>query len=172
MRLVVFIFLCLFAITGYTQQLSTIERRLAELNIVLPEVSDPAANYVKYVKSGNLIYLSGHGPCGGEFKKGKVGADLSVEEGYTAARQTGICLLATLKKAVNGDWSKIVRIVKLTGMVQCTDDFQHQPEVINGCSDLLTEVFGEKGKHARSAVGMVSLPRNIPVEIEMIVEIR
>ncbi|MCA6075429.1 RidA family protein [Fulvivirga sedimenti] len=146
------------------------EDRLEDLGITLPEVSKPVANYVKYVRTGNLIFLAGHGPCGGEFKRGKVGQDLTVEEGYDAARLAGVCVLATLKDAI-GDLSKVKRVVRVLGMVNATDDFTDHSKVINGFSDLMTEVFGESGKHARAAVGMASLPTNIPVEVEMIVEI-
>lgn len=148
-----------------------IEGRIADLGLKIPEMSTPSANFVKYVRSGNLLFIAGHGPCGGEFKRGKLGIDLTIEEGYTAARQTGICILGTLKHAVNGDWSRIKQIVKVKGMVQSAPDFYDQPKVVNGCSDLFVEVFGEKGKHARAAVGMISLPSNIPVEIEVIVEL-
>lgn len=171
MRILIILFLFSHVISGFSQTPEDVEYRLQELNISLPEMSEPVASYVKYVQTGNLIFLAGHGPCGGEFKRGKVGRDLTVEEGYAAARLTGVCMLATLKHAVDGDWSRVKRIVKVTGMVQCTDDFENQPEVVNGFSDLMVEVFGEKGKHARAAVGMVSLPRNIPIEVEMIVEV-
>ncbi len=148
----------------------TPEDRLSELGITLPAVEKPIANYVKYVRVGNLLFLAGHGPCGGEFKRGKVGEDLSIEEGYAAARLAGVCMIATLKDAV-GDLSKVKRIVRVIGMVNAAGNFTDHPKVVNGCSDLLTEVFGEAGKHARAAVGMGSLPNNIPIEVEMIVEI-
>lgn len=147
-------------------------QNLQKLGIVLPKPSSPIANYVKYVRTGNLIYFSGTGPGkpDGTFIKGKLGKDLSIEEGAEAARITGINLLASLKDAI-GDLGKVKRIVKVLGMVNCTENFTEQPKVINGFSDLMVEVFGEKGKHARSAVGMFSLPMNIAVEIEMIVEV-
>ncbi|WP_295200325.1 RidA family protein [Sediminibacterium sp.] len=150
----------------------TPEEKLKSLNIVLPAPSSPVANYVKFVRTGNLVFLSGHGPskADGSYITGKLGRDLSIEEGYAAARQTGISLLATLKAAV-GDLSKVKRIVKVLGMVNGTDSFIDQPKVINGFSDLMVAVFGDKGKHARSAVGMASLPMNMAVEIEMVVEI-
>lgn len=144
----------------------TPEEKLKELNIELPEPTKPVANYVKAVRTGNLLYLSGHGSS----IKGKLGKDLTIEEGKEAARQTAIALLATTK-AYLGDLSKVKRIVKVLGMVNSDPEFYDQPAVINGFSDLMVEVFGEKGKHARSAVGMVSLPSNIAVEIEMIVEV-
>ena len=154
------------------QQVNNPSAQLKKLGIELPEPSKPIANYVKYVKTGNLIFLSGHGPCDRtKVKMGKLGKDLTIDEGYEAARQTGICLLATLNMALDGDLSKVKRIVRVIGMVNSADEFYDQPKVINGCSDLMVEVFGDKGKHARAAVGMASLPSNIPVEIEMIVEV-
>ncbi len=148
------------------------EARLAELGIVLPEPSVPVANYVKAVRSGNLIFLSGHGPyrSDGTLVQGKLGKDLSIEEGYEAARLTGIALLSSLKSEI-GDLSKVRRIVKVFGMVNADPLFTDQPKVINGCSDLLVEVFGDRGRHARAAVGMASLPVGIAVEIDMVVEI-
>ena len=148
------------------------EENLKKLGVELPQPSKPVANYVKYVRTGNLIYLSGHGPTknDGTNITGKVGKDLTIEQGYEAARVTGISLLATLKEAV-GDLKKVKRIVKVLGMVNCTETFSDQPKVINGFSDLMVAVFGDKGKHARSAVGMYALPNNIAVEIEMIVEV-
>ena len=149
------------------------EAKLKELGISLPEMSKPVANYVKYVQTGKLIYLSGHGPKNnkGEDITGKVGDGISIEQGYEAARACAIQLLATLKDATGGDLNHVKRIVKILGMVNCTNTFTDQPKVMNGCSDLLVAVFGEKGKHARSAVGMNALPNNIVVEIEMIVEV-
>ena len=150
------------------------ESRLMELGIELGPPPQPAANYVIAVRSGNLVFLAGHGPQlpQGGYVTGKVGRQLSVEEGYEAARLTGIALLASLKAEI-GDLNKVVRIVKATGMVNATPDFANHPAVINGFSDLMVDVFGEdRGKHARAAVGMNSLPINIAVEIEMIVEVR
>ena len=146
-----------------------IDDKLASMGIDLPVEQPPIANYVPGVRTGNLLYLSGLGPSDPSMK-GKGGQDLTTEEGYEAAKSTGIGCLARLKGQV-GDLSKVKRIVKLLTMVNCTTDFVDQPAVANGCSDLMVEVFGDKGKHARSAVGMGSLPGNIPVEIEMIVEI-
>lgn len=150
----------------------TPEMRLAAMGIDLPEPSSPVANYVSVVQTGNLLFLSGTGPkqTDGTYIQGKVGEDLSLEEGYQAARLTGINHLALLKNEL-GDLSRVKRIVKVLGMVNCTPEFQDQPKVINGFSDLMVEVFQEKGKHARSAVGMNSLPMGIAVEVEMIVEI-
>jgi enamine deaminase RidA (YjgF/YER057c/UK114 family) len=149
-----------------------IEKRLTELSIVLPKVQPPIASYVNAVRTGNLIYLSGKGPTSsdGKFISGKVGVDLTLEEGKAAARNTGLNLLAALKAEI-GDLDKVKRIVKVLGMVNCPTDFTQQPQVINGFSDLMVEVFGDKGKHARSAVGVGSLPANMAVEIEMIVEV-
>jgi enamine deaminase RidA (YjgF/YER057c/UK114 family) len=149
------------------------ELKLKELGITLPAPSAPVANYVKYVRTGNLVFLSGHGPAltaNGGYITGKLGKDLTIDEGYNAAKVTSISLLATLKAAI-GDLSKLKRIVKVLGMVNCTESFIDQPKVINGFSDLMVAVFGEKGKHARSAVGMISLPMNMAVEIEMVVEV-
>ena len=139
---------------------------------MLPAPTNPVANYVKFVRTGNLIFLSGHGPANadGKYTTGKLGKELSIEEGYNAAKLTGINLLSTLKAAV-GDLSKVKRIVKVLGMVNSTEQFTDQPKVINGFSDLMVAIFGDKGKHARSAVGMASLPMNMAVEIEMIVEV-
>jgi enamine deaminase RidA (YjgF/YER057c/UK114 family) len=148
------------------------ETQLERLGIELPEVTAPVANYVKAVQTGNLLFLSGSGPKkpDGEYIVGKVGQELSIEEGYEAARITGINHIATLKSEL-GDLKRVKRIVKVLGMVNSTPNFIDQPKVINGFSDLMVEVFGERGKHARSAVGMASLPTGIAVEIELIVEI-
>lgn len=149
-----------------------VEKKLKELGIELITPTKPMANYVKAVRTGNLIFLAGHGPSKGDgtLITGKVGKELSTEQGAEAARQTAISLLSTLKAEI-GDLNKVKRIVKVLGMVNCTENFTDQPKVINGFSDLMVQVFGEKGKHARSAVGMYALPSNMAVEIEMIVEI-
>jgi enamine deaminase RidA (YjgF/YER057c/UK114 family) len=149
-----------------------IEAKLAELGIELPEIPRPMANYVPAVTSGNLVFISGHGPNrpDGTFITGKLGRDLSIEEGYEAARVTMLNCLSTLKAEV-GDLDRVRKFVKVLGMVNCTEDFTEPPAVINGGSDLLVAVFGDAGRHARSAVGMQSLPRGIAVEIEMVVEI-
>ena len=148
------------------------EQRLKELGIELAPASGPLANYVNAVRTGNLLYLAGKGPglAGQPMPSGKVGRDFTIEQGYEYARQTGLSLIAVMKAEL-GDLAKVTRIVKVLGMVNATPEFGHQPEVINGCSDLFVEVFGERGKHARSAVGMGSLPRGIPVEIEVIIEV-
>ena len=150
----------------------TPEDKLKELGITLPSTPSPAANYVNAVRSGNLLFLAGKGPNtpDGKYITGKVGEDLSIEQGYEAARLTGISQLAVLKYEL-GDLSKVKRIVKVLGMVNATPDFTDHPKITNGFSDLMVQVFGEKGKHARSSVGMCSLPFGIAVEIEMIVEI-
>lgn len=148
------------------------EAKLKEMKIELFTPPAPMANYVRAVRTGNLIFLAGHGPgkSDGTYITGKVGKDLSVEEGYMAARQVGIAMLSTLKTEI-GDLKRVKRIVKVLGMVNCTDTFADQPKVINGFSDLMVAVFGPKGMHARSAVGMNALPSNIAVEVEMIVEV-
>ncbi len=149
-----------------------IEGRLKALNIVLPEPSTPVANYVNAVRTGNLVFLAGKGPRrpDGTNVEGKLGVDLSIEEGYQAARLVGINQLAALKAEI-GDLGRVRRIVKVLGMVNSAPEFTDHPKVVNGFSDLMVEVFGDRGKHARAAVGMGSLPSNIAVEIEMIVEV-
>ena len=149
-----------------------VEQRLAELGIVLPEAQTPVANYVGAVLTGNLLFLSGRGPVAadGTLHTGIVGQDVGVEDAYRHARLVGLQLIATMKAEL-GDLDRVARIVKLLGMVNAVPGFGQQPEVINGCSDLMVEVFGDRGRHARSAVGMGSLPRNITVEIEAIVEV-
>ena len=149
------------------------ETKLKELGIELPVPGAPVANYVNAVRTGNLLYTAGKGPNrpDGSLVTGKVGKDLTIEEGYEAARLTAIQLIAVLKHEL-GDLSKVKRVVKVLGMVNAEGDFTQQPAVINGCSDLLVKVFGDRGKHARSAVGMGSLPSNIAVEIELIVEVQ
>ena len=153
--------------------MGAVDKRLEELGITLPEMRPPVANYVPAVRTGNLLFLSGSIPAArpdGTEVRGKLGAGVSVEEGYEAARLVGINLLAVLKTTL-GDLDKVNRIVKLLSMVNAAPDFTDTPAVANGCSDLLVEVFGDKGKHARSAVGMAALPLNVPVEIEMVVEV-
>ena len=145
----------------------TIDERLNELGIELPPVPAPAGNYVHAVRTGNLLYLAGKGPTE---VSGKVGAGIPVEEAYRHARETGLILIAVMRQEL-GALDRVSRIVKVLGMVNAVPDFGQQPAVINGCSDLFVEVFGEKGRHARSAVGMGSLPGGIPVEIEVIIEV-
>ena len=148
------------------------EQRLQELGIELATPTSPMANYVNAVRTGNLLYLAGKGPGlpGKPLPIGKVGRDLTVEQAYVHARETGLSLIAVMKAEL-GDLDRVKRIVKVLGMVNAIPEFGQQPEVINGCSDLFVEVFGDRGRHARSAVGMGSLPRGIPVEIEVIVEV-
>lgn len=150
-----------------------VEERLEKLGITLRESPPPVANYVNAVKTGNLLFMAGKGPskADGSYITGKVGVDLTIEEGYEAAKLTAIAQLSVLKHEL-GDLNKVVRIVKVLGMVNADSSFTNHPEVINGFSDLMVEVFGERAKHARAAVGMSSLPRNIAVEIEMIVEVK
>jgi enamine deaminase RidA (YjgF/YER057c/UK114 family) len=153
--------------------MTQVEAKLEALGLSLPSPPAPVANYVRAVTVGNLVYLSGHGPTrDGSFAfQGKVGAERTVEEGYQAAQLVMLNCLSSLKEAI-GDLDRVERIVKLLGMVNCTEDFGQHPEVINGASDLLVELYGERGRHARSAVGMQSLPRGITVEIEMIVQVQ
>ena len=148
------------------------EQRLKEKGIVLEEPGKPIANYVRAVRVGNLLFLAGSGPLksDGNYITGKVGKDLTIEQGYEAARLTAINHIAVLKSEL-GDLSRVKKFVKVLGMVNCTDDFTDQPKVINGYSDMMVEIFGEKGKHARSAVGMNALPRGMAVEVELIVEV-
>lgn len=150
-----------------------IESRLQELGIELPEAAAPAANYIPYVVSGNLIFVAGQITLkDGKIEyTGKVGEDLSVDDGYQAARLCGLNLLAQAKAAAGGDLDKIKRVVKLGGFVNSGPDFSNQPEVINGASDLMVDVFGDNGKHARFAVSAGSLPRNVAVEIDGIFEL-
>lgn len=151
---------------------SDVEVKLKELGIKLPTPAKPIANYVGAVRTGNLVFLAGAGPRkeDGTYMSGRLGQDVSIEQGYQAARLTGINQLAALKAEV-GDLNKVKRIVKVLGMVNSTPAFTEQPKVVNGFSDLMVEVFGDRGKHARSAVGMAALPMNIPLEVEMIVEV-
>ena len=150
-----------------------IEQRLADLGIELPEAASPAANYIPYVVTGNLVFVAGQITLwNGEIKyKGRVGDDLSVDDGYQAARLCGLNLLAQVREAAGGDLDRVNRVVKLGGFVNSTPDFTDQPEVVNGASDLMVEVFGEAGKHARFALSAGALPRNVAVEIDGIFEL-
>ena len=152
-----------------------VEKKLAAMNLELPPIPTPVANYVPAVRVGSLLFMSGHGPGllkdgKVQFIQGKIGKDLTTEQGYEAAKQVMLNLLQSLKQTL-GDLDKVKRVVKLLGFVNCAEDFHNQPQVINGASDLLVELYGERGRHARSAVGMYQLPFNIAVEIEMIVEV-
>jgi enamine deaminase RidA (YjgF/YER057c/UK114 family) len=149
------------------------EATLKTKNILLPPPATPVANYVTAVRTGNLLFLSGAGPVrdGKPTVQGKVGKELSVEQGYQVAREVGLTLLANARAHL-GSLDKVKRVVKVLGMVNSAEGFGEQPKVVNGFSDLIVDVFGEAiGKHARSAVGMAGLPLNIPVEIEMILEV-
>ncbi len=163
-------FFMMLCSNGFSQK-SPVEK-LDSLGIVLPPQSVPLANYVRFVQTGNLGYTSGHGPTklDGTLITGTLGKDLTVEQGYEAARVAGIQLLATVQNAL-GDLKKVKRIVKVLGMVHCTPEFKDQSKVMNGFSDLMVAVFGEKGRHARSAVGMNALPNGMAIEIEMVIEI-
>jgi len=169
----IFTWLLIVSITSGAQAKANPEARIKELGIQLIKPTPPIANYVKAVRAGNLVFLAGHGPDKpeGGMVTGKVGGDLTAEQGQDAARLTGISLLSTLKAEI-GDLNKVKRIVKVLGMVNAVPTFEKHPQVMNGFSDLMVEVFGENGKHARSSVGVGSLPNNIAVEIEMIVELK
>ena len=143
------------------------EARLREMGITLPAIRRPAGNYVNAVRSGNLLFLAGTGPFS---TKGTVGAEVSQQQAYECAREVGLQLLAAIRQEL-GSLDRVVRIVKVLGFVNAVPEFGAHPEVINGCSDLFVSVFEERGRHARSAVGMASLPFQIPVEIEAIVEV-
>ncbi len=150
----------------------TPEQKLVQLGITLPAEGPPGGNYENFVISGNLLFLAGKGwpvRAAGIDPVPKVGREISVEEGYADARIVGIALIGAMKKAL-GELSRVKKVVKVLGMVNAHADFTEQPKVINGCSDLFVEVFGDRGRHARSAVGMGSLPRGFAVEIEAIVE--
>ena len=158
-------------VSAPAQTVAGAEARLKELNITLPPDSAPAANFVNAVQTGKLLFLSGNTPGGQWPLKGKVGKDLTVEQGYQSARQAGLIMLGKIRTAL-GSLDRVKRIVKVLGMVNSADGFSDQPRVVNGFSDLMVEVFGEAiGKHARSAVGMAGLPGNAAVEVEMIVEV-
>lgn len=165
-------FMCMISMPLVGQNTPDPEAKLKELGITLPTPVKAQANYVPCVRSGNLLFLAGAGPMkeDGTYITGKVGQTASIEEGYQAARSVAIRQLAIIKAEI-GDLKKVKRVVKVLGMVNCTDSFDQQPAVINGFSDVMTEVFGEKGRHARSSIGVNALPWNMMVEIEMIVEI-
>jgi enamine deaminase RidA (YjgF/YER057c/UK114 family) len=148
---------------------STIERRIAELGLTLPDAPAPAANYVPFVVTGDMVFVSGQISANADgLITGKLGADLDTAAGAAAARTCALALIAQAKAAAGGDLDRIARVVKLTGFVNCTPDFTEQPKVINGASDLFAEIFGDKGRHARAAVGAPSLPLGVAVEIEAI----
>ena len=149
--------------------MARVEARLKDLGIELPEPVNPVATYVRYVQTGNLLFISGTGPASDQ-PSGKLGADLTIDQGYQVARSVGLQIIATAKAAL-GDLDRVNRVVKILGMVNSAPDFGDQPKVMNGCSDLFVEVFGEAGRHTRSAVGFVALPNQIAVEIECTMEV-
>lgn len=150
-----------------------VDARIAELGIDVPEAAAPVANYVAHVQAGNLVFISGQVPIkDGQFQyQGKLGESMSVEDGQAAARLCAINIVAQAKAACGGDLDRVKRVVKLTGFVNSTGDFTDQPKVINGASDLMVEVFGDKGRHSRAAVSTASLPAGVAVEVEAVVEI-
>jgi len=149
-----------------------IDARLTDLGITLPDAPAPAANYVPYRQAGDLVFVSGQiSMDGGGLKTGKVGAEVSIEEAQASARLCGLALISQLRAACGGDLDRVQGVVKLTGFVNAVPDFTDHPEVVNGCSDLMVEVFGDRGRHARAAVGCGSLPRGVQVEIEGIFQI-
>ncbi|MFT7517986.1 MAG: enamine deaminase RidA (YjgF/YER057c/UK114 family) [Kiritimatiellia bacterium] len=152
----------------------SVEDRLLDLGIDVPTAPKPAGNYIPWVRTGNLVYIAGQVPMkDGEFHwVGKVGRDFSIEQGKQAARMVGFNVLSQLKAALDGDLNRVVRTVKLNGFVNCTPDFIQQPAVINGASELIIEVFGDVGRHARSAVGAASLPFGVAVEVDGVFEVR
>jgi enamine deaminase RidA (YjgF/YER057c/UK114 family) len=150
---------------------TTPEARLVEAGFTLPAPTKPVATYVTWRRSGNLLYLSGHGECGQGYTRGKVGKDLTVGQGKQSAEGVGLCMLATIKSAV-GELSQVKQFLRIDGMVNTTTDFTQHPQVVNGFSELMVVAFGDAGLGARAAVGMASLPMNIPVEISAIVELR
>ncbi|ANY65431.1 hypothetical protein BBD42_02320 [Paenibacillus sp. BIHB 4019] len=147
---------------------STISKRLVELGIVLPAASEPAAKYANFVNVNGLLFVSGKGPSGNP--KGKLGKDFSTEEGYEFARQAGLEVLAVLEQAL-GSLDKVKRVVKIQGFVNATAEFEEHHKVLNGCSDLMMDVFGEKGSHARSVLGAVSVRNNLPIIVDSIFEV-
>jgi enamine deaminase RidA (YjgF/YER057c/UK114 family) len=151
-----------------------LEEKLAEMNLVLPELSGSSASFVGYKRSGNLIFVSGQLPLkdGKPTLVGRLGDDVSIEQAYAAAQQCTLNVLAQLKQAVGGEWSRVVQIVRVGGFVRCTPEFADAAKVVNGASDLLVQLFGADGTHARAAIGVSSLPANVAVEIEATIEIR
>lgn len=158
-------------VSDMTAQSYDPEARLRDLGITLPNPAPPVANYVRAVRTGNLVYLAGHLECDAAAQvRGQLGAGVTIEQGYASARRVGICMLASLKQAI-GNLDQVTRIVKVLGMVNSAPSFTDHPKVVNGFSDLMVEVFGDRGRHARSAVGMAQLPNGGAVEVEMIVEV-
>lgn len=167
---VVALLLLLSSVPAMANPADTPEARLAAAGFTLPPPPKPVATYVTSVRTGNLLFLSGHGECGEPYTRGKLGRDLTVEQGRRSAEKVGLCMLATIKAAV-GELSRVRRFVRILGMVNATEEFTEHPKVINGFSDLMVVAFGEAGRGARSAVGMQSLPSDIAVEIEATVEL-
>lgn len=165
-------FVFTFATLGLSQTPKSYEARLKELKIELPLAPKPVASYIPAVQTGNLVFLAGQGPIrdGRVTSSGKVGSDLTEQQGYAAARETVLMSLAALKAEI-GSLDRVKRIVKVTGFVNSAPGFNRQPWVVNGASDLLVEIFGDAGKHARTSVGVSELPLNIPVEVEIVVEV-
>lgn len=152
---------------------NVIDQKLSDLSIVLPSAAAPAANYVPYVKIGKMLHVSGQiSQNVNGLVVGKLGSDFSIDEGYEAARLCGLALIAQVKSACDGDWSRFKRVVRLGGFVNSTNTFTEHPKVINGASDLMVEVFGDKGSHARAAVGSSSLPLGVAVEVDGIFELK
>ena len=152
--------------------LNDIEKRLADLNITLPTAAAPAANYAPYIRVGNILFVSGQvSQDSGRLVTGTLGSDFSLDDGYKAARLCGLALIAQVRSACGNDLSKLKRVVRLGGFVNCTSEFTDQPKIINGASDLMVEVFGEKGAHARAAVGSISLPMGVAVEVDGVFEL-
>lgn len=149
----------------------SIEAKLESMGVILPDAPAPAANYVPFVRVGNIVYVSGQISKDEALITGKLGADMDVAHGAAAARHCGMALLAQARAALDGDLDRVARVIKLTGFVNSTADFTDQPKVVNGCSDLMVEVFGDAGRHARSAVSAASLPLGVAVEIEAIFEV-
>ena len=152
----------------------TFETNIKQLGIIIPDISAPLANYVPYKVSDNILYISGQGPVS-ESKlvyKGKVGEDISIDDGIKAAELCCINIIAALKKSINGDWNRLDSFLKLGGFVNCNNNFYDQPKIINGASDLLVKIFGDQGRHARFAVGSNALPMNISVEIDAIIKLK
>jgi enamine deaminase RidA (YjgF/YER057c/UK114 family) len=173
MKHIVALLFITFLYTASLAQSVDFDKKFKELNIELLTPTKPIANYVKAVRTGNLLFISGQGPAkaDGTYMLGKVGKDVTIEQGYAAARQTAIGVLSTLKAEL-GDLNKVKRIVKVNGWVNCIPEFTDQPKVVNGFSDLMVAVFGEqKGKHARAAMGVNALPNGMIIEVEMVVEV-
>jgi len=166
------VWVCIMLVLPVFLSAQTPEERLVKLGLTLPPASAPAANYVNVVRTGNLLYLAGKGPTApdGQWITGKLGLDVTVQDGYEAAKSVALAHIAVLKNEL-GDLSKVKRIVKVNGYVNSTPDFIEQPKVMNGYSDMMVAAFGDKGKHARSSVGVCALPMNIAVEVEVIVEV-